>query len=412
MHDLIRAYATETARRLPQDVRDAALRRVVDFYTHTAHAADLLLDVHHETIGLAPPVPGVHVQPLADTAAATAWFDTEHATLLAAQRIAAHQRSHHTVWRLALHTNTFQHRRGHRRDRLTVWRAAARAAEHLPDPAHRIVAHRHLGSACAALDLHEEAVGHLHRAIGSAEEHDHPYQQGHAHQALARVWGRRDDRKALGHATRALRIFLSLDTPLCQAHGHNTVGWYTTRLGDHDTARDHFRTALALHRQQHNPTGEANALDSLGYVEHNSGNHHLAIRHYRQALTLRRELGNTYDAASTLEHLGRPYAALGRRGQARTAWQEALELYRHQGRTKDAEQLQRQLAPLIHTEDDNPPDLPHTCSAGTPVDGFNPSSRRSGPVSPSRHPHLDTPASGAGVRAGGPIDHARRTHCR
>lgn len=191
-------------------------------------------------------------------------------------------------------------------------------------------------------------------AIGLAEEHDDTYQQAHAHQALARVRGGHDDREALHHATRALRLLLGLDVPLCQAHAHNAVGWYSARTGDYDTARSHFHTALALHRQHRNRTGEANTLDSLGYIEHNTGNHHLAIRHYRQALTLRRGLGNIYDAASTLEHLGRPHAALGHHEQARTAWQEALQLYRHQGRNDDAERLQRHLDPLLRPGDDRP----------------------------------------------------------
>ncbi|WP_415362369.1 BTAD domain-containing putative transcriptional regulator [Saccharothrix sp. BKS2] len=356
MHDLIRAYATDTARRLPGGVRDAALRRVIDFYAHTAHTADLLLDVHHRPVGLAPPTSVAHPHPLPDAAAATAWFDAERTTLLEAQHLAALQRDHRTVWWLAMSTNTFHHRRGHRHDRRATWQAAAHAAAHLPDSISRIIAHQQLGGACAALGLTEDAVGQLDRAIALAEEHGDPYQQAHAHQALARVRGGRDDREALDHATHALRLLLGLDAPLCQAHAHNAVGWYTARLGDCDTARDHFRTALALHRQHRNATGEANTLDSLGYIEHNTGNHHLAIHHYRQALVLRRALGNVYDAASTLEHLGHPYAALGRHDHARTAWRTALELYRQQGRNDDAEQLQGQLDRSSTSTTTNPPD--------------------------------------------------------
>ncbi|MEK8169747.1 hypothetical protein NKH77_07910 [Streptomyces sp. M19] len=43
MHDLIADYAVETARQLDERVRRSALRRVVDFYLHTAHTADRLL---------------------------------------------------------------------------------------------------------------------------------------------------------------------------------------------------------------------------------------------------------------------------------------------------------------------------------------------------------------------------------
>jgi DNA-binding SARP family transcriptional activator len=170
MHDLIRAYATDTARQLPEGVRDAALRRVIGFYVHTAHTADLLLDSHHRPVGLAAPAPVAHTHSLPDAAAALAWLDTERTTLLAAQHVAALHHDHRAVWWLAMSTNTFHHRRGHRHDRLTLWRAAAPAAAHLPEPTAQIVAHQQLGSACGALGLYEDAVGHLDHAIGLAEE--------------------------------------------------------------------------------------------------------------------------------------------------------------------------------------------------------------------------------------------------
>ncbi|CCH32420.1 tetratricopeptide repeat protein [Actinosynnema sp. NPDC047251] len=63
--------------------------------------------------------------------------------------------------------------------------------------------------------------------------------------------------------------------------------------------------------------------------------------HYRQALTLHRDLGNTSEVADTLAHIGRPYAALGDHDLARAAWSEALELYRAQGRGTEAQRLER-----------------------------------------------------------------------
>jgi TIR domain/NB-ARC domain len=60
MHDLVRAYATTVADDLPAAVRETALRRVLDFYTHTAHAADRLLYPHRDFVPVDPPAPGVH----------------------------------------------------------------------------------------------------------------------------------------------------------------------------------------------------------------------------------------------------------------------------------------------------------------------------------------------------------------
>jgi tetratricopeptide (TPR) repeat protein len=128
-----------------------------------------------------------------------------------------------------------------------------------------------------------------------------------------------------------------------QPNALNTVGWYTARIGDYDTAREHCQAALTLRRRHHDPSGEASTLDSLGYIDHRSGHHTQAIDHYHHALTLFRDLGNIYQVATTLDQLGHPHAALDQTEQARAVWQEALQLYQEQGRHDDATRVQHQL---------------------------------------------------------------------
>ena len=344
MHDLIRRHAADTARHLPAEARDAALRRVVDFYLHTAHDADRHLNPHRDPIRLDPPAPDVHPHPLPDDQAAMAWFDTEHRCLVAAQRMAATGRWHRTVWDLAWTMETFHRRRGHLRDRLAVWRTGLDAAEHLLDPAAHILTHRLLGRANADLGRHDEAIDHLHQALALAEHHHDRTNQAHAHRTLAAAWVLRgDDRRAHDHAVHALRLCRALGNPVWEARALNAVGWYAARLGDHDQAREHCQAALALFRRHHDPEGEATTLDSLGYIDHHTGHHARAVDHYHSALALLRDLGATYQEADTLDRLGHPHAALGQHDQARGAWWEALELYRRQARDEDAERTQRQL---------------------------------------------------------------------
>jgi DNA-binding SARP family transcriptional activator/tetratricopeptide (TPR) repeat protein len=344
MHDLVRAYATTVADALPAEARETALRRIVDFYTHTAHAADRLLGPHREPARLDPPVPGVRPHPLPDAAAALAWFDTEHACLLAAQRTAAGHDWHAGVWHLAWALNTFHFRRGLLHDRLTVWQAAVGAAVHLPDHAGHTLAHRLLGSAHAELGRHEDAVDHLHQALTLAKRHGDDNQQAATHHMLARACEQRgDDAQALEHARRALDIYRGLDLPGHEANALNGVGWYAARQGDYDTAREHCLAALELNRRHHNPSSEASTLDSLGYIEHHSGHHDRAVDHYSEAVALFRDLGNSYEVADTLDGLGHPLAAAGRTEQARTVWREALQLYQEQDRDDDAARVQRRL---------------------------------------------------------------------
>ncbi|MFI5591161.1 ATP-binding protein [Amycolatopsis sp. NPDC051758] len=351
MHDLIRAYATDTAHStLPEQVREAALVRAGDFHLHTAHAADRLLNPQRPLVLPAPLASGVHPLPLPDAAAAMAWLEAEHATLLDTQRIAAAVGRHQLVWHLAWTLHTFHLRRGHLRDALASWRAALIAAAYLPDPITRVRTYRILGRACSRLGQHEEAIGHLNRAFDLAVRHHDTAEQAHTCEALALAWGRRgDDRRALDHSLRALDLYRAVDQPAREAIVLNEVGWLAARLGDFDTARDHCLAALALNRHHCNPGGEAGTLDSLGFIAYRTGDHRQAIDHYHQAVALFRTLGDAYEVADTLDRVGRPLVALGQHSQARRVWREALELYRDQGRDADAERVQHQLDNLDHT---------------------------------------------------------------
>lgn len=338
MHDLIRDYAATTAPGEPE-VRDA-LDRVVDFYLRTACAADRVLDPHREPFEPVPPPSGVE---FADISEAVAWLDTHHPHLLAAQRTAAAHHRHRTTWELAWALVMFHWWGGRHHDDLAMWSLVAENAAEL-SAADQIVMLRGLGQALSELGRQEQAAEHLNRAIALAERHRDATQLALTHYALTRVWELGgDDRRALGHARSALRLFQEIGHPTREADALNVVGWYLASLGDHDAARAHCRAALALNRRHANPDGESAALDSLGWIDHHTGHHERSVRHYEAALVLRRSLGNTSFAADTLDHLGHPCALLGWHDKARTAWHEARQLYRDQGRTADADRVQRQI---------------------------------------------------------------------
>jgi DNA-binding SARP family transcriptional activator/tetratricopeptide (TPR) repeat protein len=348
MHDLVRAYAGTIAHDdFPEPERAAALDRVVEFYLHTAHTAERLLNPHRPPIRLDPSSPGTHRHPLSGISAALAWMDAHHAHLLAAQRTAADHHRHHAVWNIAWSLATFHRRRGHLHDDLVVWQAAAGAAEHLPEPTTRIVTHRLIGHAHAELEQHERSMAHLHQALALAERHHDLVQQAHTHHALTWAWEQRgDDRKALEHAGHTLRLFRTLGSPVWEATALNMVGWHAARLGRYDTAREHCQAALALYHRHDDPDGQADSLDSLGWIDHHTGHHHRAIDRYTRALALYRAVGNTAETADTLANLGHPHHALGHHARAREAWGHALDLYREQGRGADAERVRRHLDTL------------------------------------------------------------------
>jgi len=347
-HDLLRAYAADQAgARDSEPERTEALRRACDFYLHTGYAADRLLAPFRPPIVLSPAAPGVVPHPPPDDPSAMAWFEAEHANLLAAQRVAAAHEWHRVVWQLAWTLTSYHFRHGQVQDELAVWQAALAATEHLPDPHLRPLTHRLIGHACTGLGRHQEAIEHLERALLLSEQEDDPAEQAHTHALIAYAWDRKgDDARALRHATRCLELYRALGQPALEAQALNGVGWFTARLGDYEAAREHCQAALALHRSLHDRGGEAQTLDSLGYIAHHTGHHEQAVAHYRQALALHRGLDRTHASADSLDGVGHPYLALGCPEKARTAWHEALNLYRQQGRTHDAERIQQQLDAL------------------------------------------------------------------
>jgi tetratricopeptide (TPR) repeat protein/transcriptional regulator with XRE-family HTH domain len=342
MHDLIRRYAATCD--LPEGTRQAALRRVLDFYTHTAYAADRLLESHREPIDLAPPAAGCHPQALSGIPAAMDWFEAEHHNLLAAQQAAAAHASHTTVWQLAWALHNFHYRRGHRHDELAGWRLAVTAARHLPDVGAQILTQRLLGRAYRLLGHDQEALDALGEALALSEQQGDRAAQAQAHYTLASIHS--DGRRALEHARRALDLYHGLDRPISKANALNAVGWYAARVQEYDMGREHCRAALALFERHQDIDGQAQTLDSLGYIDHHSGRHHDAIRSYRLAIGLYQDLDNAYEAADTLTRLGHPHLATGRRDRAEAVWREALELYRRQGRDEEAEEVERQLDAL------------------------------------------------------------------
>ncbi|MEV0679878.1 tetratricopeptide repeat protein [Actinosynnema sp. NPDC050436] len=341
MHDLVRAYAATTAARLDEGVRQRATGRLLDHYAHTAHAAaHLLSPLRH------PGPPGTRPHVLPDAPAALAWFDREHANLLAAHHAATTRGSHRTAWELAFALYTFHVRRGHRQDLFTVWRAMVDAADHLPDPITRIRTHRFIAHALALLGRHDEATAHLHRAAELAQHHDDPAQQAHALNQLARVHAHEGDHAtALRYARRALHLYRPLELLVWEATALNTVARCAAHLGEHATAREHCEAALGHHLRHGDVDGVAESHEVLGYLAHHAGDHRAAVEHYNQSLDLRRDLGDTSAGADTLDGLGHPLTALGHHERACEVWKEAEELYRAQGRDADATRALRQREP-------------------------------------------------------------------
>jgi tetratricopeptide (TPR) repeat protein/transcriptional regulator with XRE-family HTH domain len=342
LHDLLRGYAAELAAGTdPEPERTGAVRRMLDHYLHTAHAADRLLDPHQDVVALDEPAPGVTPERVTD---APAWFTAEHSVLLAAVEAAAAGGFDTHVWRLASTLTIFLERRGHWHDQVTTGRTALRATVRLGDAPAQAGMHRRLAAAHTMLGGFDDAYTHLDAALGLCAASDDHAGQAHCHHGMAYVWERRGrPADALRHALRANALFRAAGHRDGEAHSRNAIGWYHALLGEYRPALQACQQALALHQELGNRYGQAGAWDSLGYVWHRLGEHDQASTYYRHALRLYRELGERFNEADVLTHVGDVRAAAGDAVTARAAWSSALEILDQLGHA-NAEQVRARLS--------------------------------------------------------------------
>jgi tetratricopeptide (TPR) repeat protein len=340
-HDLLRAYAAGLA----GTHSSPAVTRLLDFYVHTAWAADRLLYPARDPIEV-PLAGGTGAgTPLADHAAAMDWLAAEHRVLLAAARLAADTGHDAHAWQLAWALDTFLFRRGHWHEQIPLWTAALGAAERLGDLTALAVAHRSIGRQNIGAGHHDKARDHLARAAELYSQTGNHAGQGFVHNTLGQLSSASNDyHRALDHTAQALELYRLAGSPRGQAIALSQFGWFNDMLGNYEEAIPYCEQALALHRQVGDRRGEADVLDSLGYAHHHLGRHAEAAARYRQGIDLVHALGDQYAEAQILDHLGDTLAAAGNRPAAEKAWTAAVRILTDLDH-KDAVEVRAKLSP-------------------------------------------------------------------
>jgi tetratricopeptide (TPR) repeat protein len=327
LHDLLRAYATEVAyTHDPDDYRYAARYRVLDHYLHSAYRADEVLHRHRDRpFTPAAASAGVTPESPADQKQALAWFDSEHAVLLAALRQAAGFDTH--IWQLAWALASYFEYQGHQRDWRDSQTMALEASRRLSDKQAQALSHALLGRALVQLSSYDPARTHLQHALGMYDELGDNAGQAYAHHSLARMLERQGlYSEALAQVRQALTLFKAAGNDIGRARALNAVGWFHAQLGDYTQALDCCQQALDLQREIDDRFGQAETYDSLGYAHRCLGKQKEATTCYQQAVNLFYELGDHYNEADTLVALGDTHQAFRDSESARIAWQRALTI--------------------------------------------------------------------------------------
>jgi tetratricopeptide (TPR) repeat protein len=351
-HDLLRAYASELCATHDAD-HDAARRRLVDHYAHTAYAAARHLQFHGQfgTCPPAAPLPGVSVADITGPGEAMAWFTAVRPALLACLRLAAELGIDRQLCHLARALFVFLHRRGRWHERAETQRAAVAAAERLGDAVEETCAHRNLAVALADLGRFGEAHRHLDTALERSRDDPAGQAWTHYHRDLVYVIQGREA-EALAAARRAHALFEEVGDEVGQAIALTDLGWYHGRHGDHDVALDLCEQALVLHQKLGNRPHEGHAWSCLAEIHLRRGDPADAVRCHGQALDVFREVGDLYAEASTLAHLGACHHVAGDAAAADERWRQAHVLLGDLD-PSTTDQIQAQLATVVaeHTAD-------------------------------------------------------------
>ena len=329
-HDLLRAYAVDVlAVEEPEADRRAATRRLLDYYVHTAYAADRHLSPLREPMMLAVAEPAEGVRPGRpdDQVDALNWCTAEHPAMLGVLRHAAQAGFDTHAWQLAWCLDTYVGRRGSRPDRIEIWEIASQAAQRLGKPTAQAQAHRGLAHAYLMFNEYDEATEQLQQALDRAGEGGDTWAVASTHRILAQVhWRRGDLPQALHQAELMLALLRGDEHPQRLAIALNAVGWYHALLGDYTAAVAHCDEALLLYRRSENQFGQAKTLDSLGYAYHHLGEHARAVDSYGTAIALFRAIGDRYNEADTLTRLGEAHRFAGDIARAESTWRCALDI--------------------------------------------------------------------------------------
>jgi DNA-binding SARP family transcriptional activator len=331
-HDLLCAYAAEQARAhdSPED-REAALRRVLEHFLHTAYACTKVTEPYLAPFTLAPPMPGVTTPDLVTADAADEWLAAEYCTLLTAVTMAADAGLSSTAWQLAWALTSFQLRRGYWQDHACAQQAGLDVARRAGDPAGEAHAMLALALGYARAGRDDDAVPLYAQSLRLLERlDDHLASQAVTHMGLQWV-AERGERPAdaLRHAQRAHELHRAAGNRLFQAGSLNDVGYAHAMLGNYQEAIAYCERALCEIREFSESgrlTWEAATWHSLGYIHQRLGDLRQAVQCYERSLELTRALGDRFNEADTLGTLGDAYHDAGDVAAASQTWTNALRI--------------------------------------------------------------------------------------
>lgn len=350
-HDLIRLYAGERARSEDHH-HDDALRRLFDWYLHTADGAAGQL--YREIASMVDDPTDVRPLRFTDHGQTLAWLDAERANLVAVVRHASEHGPHDVAWRLAhalrgyfffrigpdwletasaglkaasddpvgqaamLHSHSHAYYcQGDSEQALVYGAQALRVSGQTDDRRTEPEIHKWSGLACWLLGRLDEALDYLTQSLKQFQAAGNRFGEANVHIGLTAVYdemGRWDD--ALEHSRYALDLSKQIGTKYGEAISLQCIGMVHSHVGRDAEAHDFYTTALSMFQQLGSQYSEAACWYLIAVHHRNTGNFPRAIADGERALEMARKTGDTRSEANSLNVLGTTATLQGQFEQA------------------------------------------------------------------------------------------------
>ncbi|WP_415925270.1 ATP-binding protein [Streptomyces sp. ME19-01-6] len=370
-HDLLRAYATEQSRlEETADSRAAALWRVLDWYLHTADAAQSRITPAREHVPLDPADEKVVPLSFADYDQAVDWSEREQTNLVAATRAAEKAGLDRHAWQLSAVFWSAQAPSAAVTDWLVTGEIGLRAVRRLGDRVGEAgileslgFAYRRLNDLPEALNSHREALA-IRRELGDTRG------EASALNALGLLALRtRRLRDAEEQFVRAMAIFHELGAAHWEAVTRANLATVHFEAGRLTEAESNLEQALVVYERMASKGSVGNVLRIRSAIYLERGELTEADRVAHEALDIalelrdhvmegywllyvgdvQQELGQCAEALISYQRSATIHRRLGDRSREALAWCGAGRTYQRLERTGEAADLYRSAA-AVHQE--------------------------------------------------------------
>jgi tetratricopeptide (TPR) repeat protein len=326
LHDLVRLYASESAKLLPPADQADVVDRIIRYLLDNGLACDRVLVPEAQLPFEAVRSPDVIAPTTVEEA--MSWLNDEYATVTAAIRRTHELGLDGYTWQLALTMVNYQWRTNRHADAERYLRYAVQAAGRSAGPAVQASVGTALAGSLRGLGRLTDAKEEIAKAIVLAERGSDELGTARGRQCLAllhREMG--EPQAATNQYTLALADFRRLGLVVGEAHALAGLADARHDLGDLAAAARFSEAALALFEKTSDYNGQASTIADLGRIHADRGDAVRAIAHFTDAVERYRDLSYRSREARTLLSLADAQLSANAVDDAREALRLARDLF-------------------------------------------------------------------------------------